>query len=76
MSDTRDDLPPRVAVLEEIARTMNTGLEGLRADIRDLRQTQHEDFRLTIRLFVGVSASMAAGVAALLAVMAHGFHWI
>ena len=81
MSDIpANDLPTRVAVLEEIAastkqilteirtemRDMHTGLRG---DIRDLRQRQERDFRL---LF-GAIILVALGLAGLIA---RAQHWL
>ncbi|MBV9736154.1 MAG: hypothetical protein JO209_09615 [Acidisphaera sp.] len=65
----------RVAVLETIARNTESALAEIRselrgmrtsidAELRDIRAAQARDFRW-----------MLAAFAALLGVMAHGFHW-
>jgi len=64
-----DDMPSRVAVLEEIARNTETMLAEIRADIREVRDAQRGDFRWMMTVWI-------SGMAALLAVMAHGFHWL
>jgi tRNA threonylcarbamoyladenosine modification (KEOPS) complex Pcc1 subunit len=70
MADTnptppKSDLEPRVAVLEQIARDTAIILAEIRADIREMRSAMRTDFRWLL-----------AALAALLGVMAHGFHWI
>lgn len=71
---------PRVAVLEQIARDTAATLVALREDIRHaldrierrvdmLDRRQHANFLWLVSLEIG-------GFAALLGVMAHGFHWI
>jgi len=70
MSDiTVNDHAPRLAVLEQIARGTETILADIRADIREIRGQQDRDFRWLLGLYL-------AGTAAMLGVMAHGFHWI
>ena len=77
MSDfSANDLPARVAVLEEIARHTKAALERIEhrfdtVDRRliDIAREQSTNFRFTITLLIGWGA-------ALLGVMAHGFHWI
>jgi hypothetical protein len=70
MSDVPiNDMLPRVAVLEQIARSTETILTDIRADIREIRGQQDRDFRWLLGLYL-------AGTAAMLGVMAHGFHWI
>lgn len=71
-----DDIPSRVAVLEQIARNIDAALSridgrliDLHKDMQEIRKAQHDDFRFLITLWL-------SGVAALLAVMAHGFRWI
>lgn len=93
-----DELPSRVAVLEQIAQQtlaalveirgdlresrqeMRAELHGLRdeirgvrdevgREIRGLRSETRSDFRWLMGLYV-------AAAAALLGVMAHGFHWL
>lgn len=85
MSDaaTTSDIPIRVAVLEEIARGTKAALDRIerrldaidgRLDRMDGRidrlMLEHRaDFRWLLSLIIG-------GNAALLGVMAHGFHWL
>ena len=81
MSDvTPNDIPARVAVLEEIARQtretmadlrtdLRQSFADLRAEIRDLRSESRSDYRWQMGLMLG-------GFGALLGVVAHGFHWI
>ena len=78
MSDARfsDDIPSRVAVLEEIARTTKAALERIdrRFDSLDRRiDAIGTDHRSDFRWLLGV---MLGGFAGLLGVMAHGFHWL
>ena len=83
MAVSGGDLPARVVVLEEIARGQERRLnaterrfDGLDAQVRELREVRRDDFRLIVRLFIGGYAAMAAGFGSILAVMAHGFHWL
>lgn len=81
MSDiTPNDLPARVAVLEEIARGTKSALERIErrldgmatdqnAEFRSLRSDMRSDFRWLLGMMIGWGA-------ALLGVMAHGFHWL
>ena len=70
MSDiTPNDIPARVAVLEEIAASTKTILAEIKADLRDLRSESRSDYRWQMGLMLG-------GFGALLGVVAHGFHWI
>lgn len=68
-----DDIPTRVAVLEQIARSTEAVLLSIQAEMRtnfaELRKAQREDFRFLVTIWI-------SGVVALLAVMAHGFKWI
>lgn len=64
-----DDIPSRVAVLEQIARSTEAILTEMHADIREIRSQQDRDFRWLLGLYL-------AGTAASLGVMAHGFHWL
>jgi hypothetical protein len=93
-----DDMPSRVAVLEQIARETLVALQDLRAEIRGLRTdmqagfaaqrsdmlgevhglrgelgAQRTESRADYRWLLGI---MLGGFGALLAVMAHGFHWL
>lgn len=70
MSDiASNDIPARVAVLEEIASTTKTMLAEIKADLRDLRSESRSDYRWQMGLMLG-------GFGALLGAMAHGFHWL
>ena len=71
-----DDIPSRVAVLEQIARDTQLMLAEIRADIREIRQRQDDNFKFIVRLHFAQFAALVAMTAALLGVMAHGFHWI
>jgi hypothetical protein len=87
VSDTTNDMLPRVAVLEQIARDTTAILARIdqrldridtRLDRLDARQA--DDFRFLVRLQITLTTAtlgaMLAGFAALGAGMAHGFHWI
>jgi hypothetical protein len=91
MSDTTSDIPARVAVLEQIARDtrdnlaemrseMRQGFAEMRTEMREMRtefQTEmrgmRSDMRSDFRWLLGVVIGWGA---ALLGVMAHGFHWL
>lgn len=68
-----DDIPTRVAVLEQIAKNTEATLsdirDEMRAGFRLLIERQDRDFRYFIVLYL-------SGMAILLGVMAHGFKWI
>ena len=64
-----NDIPARVAVLEEIASSTKTMLAEIKADLRDLRSESRSDYRWQMGLMLG-------GFGALLGAMAHGFHWL
>jgi hypothetical protein len=71
-----DDLPSRVAVLEQIARETHEAIMDLRAEMRALRgelAALRAEARADYRWLLGITLG---GVGALLAVMAHGFHWL
>ncbi|MGD0110018.1 MAG: hypothetical protein ABSC06_39280 [Rhodopila sp.] len=80
MSDIPNDLPTRVAVLDEIARGTKAALERIERRLdsserrmddgfRSLAAEQRADFRWLLGVMIGWGA-------ALLGVMAHGFHWL
>ncbi len=80
---TTDDIPARTAVLEEIARSTKAALDRIerRLDTMDTRIDQfsaesHADFRWLIGIMVGGFGMTIAGFGGILAVMAHGFHWL
>ena len=60
-----DNLPTRVAVLEQIEAI----LKEIHTDIRELRKDMRSDFRWLLALYGG-------GFLILLGVMAHGFKWL
>jgi hypothetical protein len=71
-----NDIPTRVAVLERIASDTRDALIEMRADMRELRAEMRalraearSDYRWLLSIMLG-------GFAALLGVMAHGFHWL
>jgi hypothetical protein len=82
-----ENLPPRVAVLEEIARTTRDGLSHIEArfDRLDERldtkfdaiaKRQSDDLKFLFRLHITHIVLMFAGFAALLGVIARAQHWI
>ena len=68
MPDPTNDVLPRLAVLEEIAKATKDALIDLRTEMRALRADQRSDFRWLLGIILG-------GYVGLLGVMAHGFHW-
>lgn len=64
-----DDIPERVAVLEQIARNTESILTEFRADMREARRQQHTDFLWLLSLQIG-------SFIGLLGVLARGFHWL
>ena len=81
------DLDRRVAVLEQIARDTAAALGEIRAELRAMRSDidhQFGDIRTELRdLRAELNRSVRwllglwfASLGAVLAVMAHGFHWI
>lgn len=62
-----ENLPLRVAVLEQIARNTDTTLTDIRAevrdirsDLRDIRQAQRTDFRWLLGIILAVLLAQAA----------------
>jgi hypothetical protein len=77
MSDIpTNDLPTRVAVLEEISRGTKAALERIERRIESLSNEHHADFRSMRSDFRWLLGVMIGWGVALLGVMAHGFHWI
>ena len=70
------DVETRVAVLEQIARTNTASLERLERRVDALAAEQRADFRWLVGIMLGGFATMIGGFGAMLAVMAHGFHWL
>lgn len=64
-----DDLAPRVAVLEQIAKDTQGVLKEIKDDLRAMRTSQERDFRLLFGAIITVTLGLAG-------LMAHGFHWI
>jgi uncharacterized membrane protein YjjP (DUF1212 family) len=77
MSDLpANDLLPRVAVLEEIARSTKAALERIERRLDAIEATQRSDFRWLLGIMLGGYGSLLAMLVGLLGVLAHGFHWI
>lgn len=51
-------------------------MQALRSEMQALRREAREDFRFLMRVMIGGFGAVVAGFAAVLAVMAHGFHWL
>lgn len=73
-------IEPRVAVLEQITKQTHEALIDLRAECRSVRtdltaelRAMRSETRTEFRWLLGL---MLSGMGALLAVMAHGFHWL
>ena len=80
---TPNELPTRVAVLEEIAHSLKAAIDRIdrRFDSIDRRletieRNQRSDFRWLLGVIIGGYASLLGLYASLLGVMAHGFHWL
>ncbi len=70
------DMATRVAILEEIARYHRAAMERMerRFEASDRRfEALMAEYRSDLRWLLGI---MLGGFSALLAVMAHGFHWL
>lgn len=52
------------------------GFADLRRELGDLRRGQREDFRFLMRVMIGGLGVVLGGFAAVLALIAHGFHWL
>ncbi len=68
MPDPVTDVEPRLAVLQEIARSTKATLERLDRRLDVIEATQRSDFRWLLGVMLG-------GYVGLPGVMAHGFHW-
>jgi hypothetical protein len=75
-----DDIPSRVAALEQAFRDIQATIAEIRAELREmrgefrgelreLRAEMNRDRRWFVLLYL-------AGMGALLGAMAHGFHWL
>lgn len=76
MSDTVGDILPRVAVLEQIARSTTAALERIERRLDSVASEQRSDFRWLLGLMLGGFGMTVGGFASLLLVLAHGFHWL
>ncbi|MGA3403335.1 MAG: hypothetical protein ABSC95_29320 [Acetobacteraceae bacterium] len=63
------DMESRVAVLEQIARTMTASLERIERE-------QRSDFRWLLGITLAGFTTSLGMFGALLGAMAHGFHWL
>lgn len=68
MPDPTNDVLPRLAVLEEIAKNTKATLERMDRRLDAIETNQRTDFRWLLGIILG-------GYVGLLGVMAHGFHW-
>lgn len=68
MPDPTNDVLPRLAVLEEIAKNTKATLERIDRRLDTIETNQRTDFRWLLGIILG-------GYVGLLGVMAHGFHW-
>jgi hypothetical protein len=73
----------RVAVLEQIAADTRQALQDIRSELRGLREDVNRRLDTVDRRFASLESRawrnfywLIAGYAGLLAIMAHGFHWI
>jgi hypothetical protein len=86
-----DNIESRVAVLEQMAATTAAALADIRTDLREIRTRQEADFRTLVergdrhfqtlrargdRQFHSLLGITLTGTAAILGLLAHGFHWI
>ena len=63
------DMESRVAVLEQIARSLLSGQERIERRMDAMSADQRADFRWLLGIMLG-------GFSAIVGVMAHGFHWL
>lgn len=77
------DMESRVAVLEQIARTTTAALERIErridlqaAEIHALAAEHHADFRWLLGVMLAGFTTLLGAMGAMLAAMAHGFHWL
>jgi hypothetical protein len=77
------DMESRVAVLEQIARTTTAALERIEhridlqtVEIRALAAEHHADFRWLLGVMLAGFTTLLGAMGAMLAAMAHGFHWL
>ncbi len=71
-----NSIDTRVALLEMSISHINETLLRIEQDSKDFRKDVKSDFRWIIGLIIGLSSFTIAGFSGVLAVIAHGFHWI
>lgn len=71
-----DELAPRVAVLEQIAKDTQGVLKEIKEDLRAMRTSQERDFRFMFGAIITASLGLGGLMLGLLGIVAHGFHWI
>lgn len=71
-----DDIPSRVAVLEQIARTTEAALLRIETRLDRMDARIADNFQFLVRLHIGQFAALAAGFVILLGVIARAQHWI
>ena len=78
-----DETPSRLSALEQIVRNTEAAFtriearfDRIEARLERIDASRHEDFRFLVGLIFGAYGLGIAGFAALLGVMARGFHWI
>jgi predicted esterase YcpF (UPF0227 family) len=55
---------------------MRTEMRDMRTEMRDIRTEHRSDYRWLLGIMLGGFVTTIGGFAAMLGVMAHGFHWI
>jgi hypothetical protein len=70
------DMETRVALLEQIARTTTASLERIERRLDMQADTQRSDVRWLLGVILAGFATMLGAYGAMLAAMAHGFHWL
>jgi hypothetical protein len=77
MSDVPiNDMLPRVAVLEEIARGTKAALERIERRLDAIERNARSDFRWMLGIMLSGFGLTLGGFVALLGVIAHTQHWI
>ncbi|HEY2418845.1 MAG TPA: hypothetical protein VGH84_13055 [Steroidobacteraceae bacterium] len=71
-----DDIPSRVAVLEQIARSTQAALERIERRLDTIEATQRTDFRWLLGIMLGGFSLTLGGFVATLGLIAHTQHWI
>jgi len=70
------DMETRVSLLEQIARTTTASLERIERRLDMQAATQRSDVRWLLGVILAGFATMLGAYGAMLAAMAHGFHWL